>query len=102
MDWFFDEWVYGTSVPTYTFAWNVEPADGGKFAAHLRIKQTDVPDTFAMYVPLRIKFDQGEALIRVLVKGPLTEQTITLPAEAKEMELSPFESVLAVVKTEGW
>jgi aminopeptidase N len=102
MDWFFDEWVYGTSVPTYTFAWNVEPADGGKFAAHLRIKQTDVPDTFAMYVPLRIKFDQGEALIRVLIKGPLTEQTITLPAEAKSMELSPFESVLAVVKTEGW
>ena len=102
MDWFFDQWVYGTSVPTYTFAWNVEPADGGKFAAHLRIKQTDVPATFAMYVPLRIKFEQGEALIRVLIKGPLTEQTITLPAEAKAMELSPFESVLAVVKTEGW
>jgi hypothetical protein len=32
MDWFFDEWVYGTAVPTYTFAWNVEPADGGKFS----------------------------------------------------------------------
>ena len=102
MDWFFDQWVYGTSVPTYTFAWNVEPADGGKYTAHIRIKQTDVPETFAMYVPLRIKFEQGEALIRVLVKGPLTEQTITLPAEAKSMELSPFESVLAVVKTEGW
>jgi hypothetical protein len=102
MDWFFDEWVYGTGVPTYTFAWNMEPADGGKFTAHLRIKQTDVPATFAMYVPLRIKFEQGEALIRVLVKGPLTEQTITLPAEAKSMELSPFESVLAIVKTEDW
>jgi len=55
-----------------------------------------------MYVPLRIKFAEGEALVRVLVKGPLTEQTITLPAEAKAMELSPFESVLAVVKTEDW
>jgi aminopeptidase N len=102
MDWFFDEWVYGTAVPTYTFAWNVEPADGGKFTAHLRIKQTDVPSSFAMYVPLRIKFEQGEALVRVLVRGPLTEQTITLPAEAKSMELSPFESVLAQVKTEDW
>ncbi len=102
MDWFFDEWVYGTAVPTYTFAWNVEPADGGKFTAHLRIKQTDAPPSFAMYVPLRIKFEQGEALVRVFVRGPLTEQTITLPAEAKSMELSPFESVLANVKTEGW
>jgi len=102
MDWFFDEWVYGTGVPTYTFAWNVEPADNGKFIAHLRIKQTDVPASFAMYVPLRIKFAEGEALVRVLVRGPLTEQTITLPAEANAMELSPFESVLATVKTEGW
>jgi hypothetical protein len=102
MDWFFDQWIYGTAVPTYTFAWTVEPADGGKFTARLRIKQSDVPATFAMYVPLRIKFAEGEALIRVLVKGPLTEQTITLPAEPKSMELSPFESVLAVVKTEGW
>jgi hypothetical protein len=102
MDWFFDEWVYGTSVPTYTFAWNAERADNGTFTAHLRIKQTDAPPSFAMYVPLQIRFAQGEALVRVLVRGPLTEQTITLPAEAKSMELSPFESVLAVVKTEDW
>ncbi len=55
-----------------------------------------------MFVPLRIKFGEGEALVRLLVRGPLTEQAITLPAEATAMELSPFESVLAVVKTEGW
>jgi hypothetical protein len=102
MDWFFDEWVYGTAVPTYTFAWNVEPGEGGKYTARLRIKQTDAPASFAMFVPLRIKFGQGEAIIRVLVRGPLTEQSITLPAAATGMELSPFESVLAVVKTEGW
>jgi aminopeptidase N len=102
MDWFFDEWVYNTAVPTYTFAWKVEPADGGKFTAHLRIKQTDVPATFAMIVLVRIKFAQGEALVRILVKGPLTEQTLTLPAEAQSIELSPYESVLAVVKTEDW
>jgi len=102
MDWFFDEWVYGTAVPTYTFAWNAEPAEGGKYTVHVRIKQTDAPASFAMFVPLRIKFEQGEAIIRVLVRGPLTEQSITLPAEAKTLELSPFESVLAIVKTEGW
>jgi hypothetical protein len=66
------------------------------------INQTDVPASFAMYVPLRIKFAEGEAIVRVLVRGPLTEQTITLPAEAKSIELSPFESVLAQVKTEAW
>src|SRR5213078_3227472 len=28
MDWFFNEWVYGTAVPTYTFSWTTEPDSG--------------------------------------------------------------------------
>jgi len=101
MDWFFDEWVYGTSVPTYTFSWNAEQDSAG-YAAELRVRQSDVPDGFAMYVPVLIKFDQGEALIRILVRGPTSDTKIRLPAEPKEMQLNPLESVLAEVKTEGW
>jgi len=101
MDWFFNEWVYGTAVPTYTFSWNAEPDSGG-FSAHLRVRQSDVPDDFAMYVPVLIKFAQGEALVRLLVRGPTTETTLKLPAEPKTIELNPLESVLAEVKTEGW
>jgi len=55
-----------------------------------------------MYVPVLIKFDQGEALIRILVRGPTSDTKIRLPAEPKEMQLNPLESVLAEVKTEGW
>jgi aminopeptidase N len=101
MDWFFDEWVYGTAVPTYTFAWKAEPDSSGA-TAHLRVKQTDVPDNFAMYVPVLIKFDQGEALVRLLVRGPTTEVQVHLPARPVSMELNPLESVLADVKSEGW
>ena len=101
MNWFFNEWVYGTAVPTYTFSWTAEPDSGG-FITHLRVRQTDVPDDFAMYVPVSIKFAQGEALVRVLVRGPTTDATLKLPAEPKTIELNPLESVLAEVKTEGW
>ena len=101
MDWFFNEWVYGTAVPTYTFSWNAEPDSSG-FSAHLRVRQSDVPDDFAMYVPVLIKFAQGEAMVRVLVRGPTTETTLKLPAEPKTIELNPLESVLAETKTEGW
>jgi len=101
MNWFFNEWVYGTAVPTYTFSWTAEPDSGG-FITHLRVRQTDVPDDFAMYVPVSIKFAQGEALVRVLVRGPTTDATFKLPAEPKTIELNPLESVLAEVKTEGW
>ncbi len=30
LNWFFDEWVYGTQVPRYHFDYQVTPADGGK------------------------------------------------------------------------
>lgn len=102
MDWFFNEWVYGTAVPTYTFSWNAESDSTGKPALRVRIRQNDVPPGFAMYVPVLIKFDEGEAMIRVLVREATTETTVRLPAEPKQVILNPLESVLAEVKTEGW
>ncbi|HYX82382.1 MAG TPA: M1 family aminopeptidase [Gemmatimonadales bacterium] len=103
MDWFFNEWVYGTAMPTYTFSWTSEPDSSGTgVVARLRVRQSDVPDDFAMYVPALIKFDQGEALVRMLVRGPASEIKIRLPARPASVELNPLESVLAEVKTEGW
>jgi hypothetical protein len=29
LDWFFDEWVYGTQVPRYPFKYDVQPGDKG-------------------------------------------------------------------------
>jgi hypothetical protein len=101
MDWFFNEWVYSTAVPTYTFSWNAAHDSAG-IVAHLRVRQSEVPDDFAMYVPVLVKFDQGEALLRLLVRGPTTNVTVRLPAEPVSMQLNPLESVLAEVKTEGW
>ena len=101
MDWFFSEWVYGTAIPTYTFSWNAT-RDSAGITARLRVRQTDVPAGFMMYVPVLIKFAEGEALIRILVRGDTTNTTVRLPAEPVSMQLNPLESVLADVKTEGW
>jgi len=30
MNWFFNEWVYGTQIPNYKLDYRFEPADGGK------------------------------------------------------------------------
>jgi len=101
MDWFFEQWVNGTAVPTYTFSWTAEPDSSG-YAVRLRVRQSDVPDRFAMYVPLSIKFEQGEALVRMLVRGATSDATIHLAALPKTIQLNPLESVLAEVKTEDW
>ncbi len=37
LDWFFDEWVYGTQVPRYHFEYQTSPADGGKVKLHMTL-----------------------------------------------------------------
>lgn len=101
MDWFFNEWVYGTAIPTYTFSWNAA-RDSAGVIAQLRVRQSDVPEGFAMFVPVLVKFDQGEAIVRLLVRGATTDAKLRLPAEPRSIELNPLESVLAEVKTEAW
>jgi hypothetical protein len=105
MDWFFNQWVYGTGIPTYIFSWTAETdsAGGAGQAVRLRVRQSDVPESFAMYVPLLITFDDGgQAIIRLLVRGATTETTVKLPAAPRQITLNPLESVLAEVKTEPW
>lgn len=102
MDWFFNEWVYGTGVPTYTFSWKAETDSAGN-AVRLRVRQSDVPESFAMFVPVLITFDDGaESFIRLLVRGATTETVVRLAAVPKQITLNPLESVLAEVRTEVW
>ena len=103
MDWFFDEWVNGTVIPTYILSWHAEPTPEHRYALHIRIRQEDVPTDFVMPAPLRIELaGGGHAFVRVNVRGPLTEATLQLPAEPTALELNPLESVLAEVKEESW
>jgi hypothetical protein len=102
MDWFFRQWVYGTAVPTYTYAWKAEPQADGKTKLWIRVRQTDVPADFTMYVPLLIQFGDGQAFVRVRVKGPVTETSFNVPATPTDVTLNPLESVLAEVKGEAW
>jgi hypothetical protein len=51
LDWFFDSWVFGTGIPAYKLDYKVEPAAGG-FVVSGSIKQSGVPDTFEVPVPL--------------------------------------------------
>ena len=103
MDWFFKEWVEGSAIPTYTFAWQAEPAQNGQYLLHIRVRQEHVPEGFLMPVPIRIDFaDSTQAYVRVNIKGTGTEGTLHLPAEPTQVQLNPFESVLAEVKTEAW
>jgi aminopeptidase N len=59
LDWFFNEWVYGTQVPRYRFTYEVQPADGGRIRIRAEITQSEVDDHFAMFVPVFADFGNG-------------------------------------------
>jgi peptidase M1-like protein len=104
MDWFFDEWVRGTGIPTYHVAWTSQPAADGKYTIRLRVTQERVPTTFQM--PVLVSADLGNnrfAHFRVAIRGDQTEyQSPLLPAAPKGIEFNALHAVLADVKMEAW
>src|SRR5467141_142661 len=44
LDWFFREWVWGTQVPRYSFKYDVQPGEAGKFKVHAEITQSEVDE----------------------------------------------------------
>jgi aminopeptidase N len=96
LDWFFDEWVYGTQVPRYHFEYQVTPADGGKFKLHMTLTQSDVDDKFAMLVPVFVDFGHGMGRIGQMgVRGNSTRTgDVLLPAQPKKVVANAYKEIL--------
>jgi hypothetical protein len=99
-DWYFDQWVYGTGLPTLT--WNSSAQDkdaNGRFPLQVEITKTDVPADFKIFVPLKMDFG-GDRWSEILL--PVTEARksydIPLPAKPKKVELNPRMSCLAKIE----
>ena len=99
MDWFFDQWVYGTGIPEYNFSWTSTPLKNGKYQIQCKINQENVEKDFQMYVPIQVSFgDKGVARLRVLVNGHKTDYTLPrMPFEPQEVKFNYLESVLCEV-----
>lgn len=96
LDWFFKEWVYGTSVPKYHFEYQVSPADGGKFKLHMSVAQSEVDDSFMMLVPVFADFGKGMVRVgQVGVLGNKTREVETLlPSQPKKVALNYYKDIL--------
>ena len=60
MDWFFDEYVYGTALPTYKLDYaNFDKNADGDVVLSFKVTQSGVDDAFRMLVPLYIELNDG-------------------------------------------
>jgi len=83
LDWFFDEFVYGTELPHYTVSNEFSVVDG-ETVVHLKLTQSNVTDKFVMRVPVYLQLQNGltSRIFNVVMHGNATiDQTIKLPGK---------------------
>jgi len=59
MDWFFDEYVYGTEYPSYKFEHSFSTDASGDVVLDFKLTQSGVGKDFVMLVPIYLELDDG-------------------------------------------
>lgn len=94
IDWFFDEYVYGTEMPSYRFDYQIN-SDGSLTG---KITQSGVSDNFGMLVPLYADFGKGWIKLgsaTMIGNNTLEITNLKLPATPKKVSICALNDVLA-------
>jgi hypothetical protein len=62
MDWFFNEYVYGTDLPNYKFEYNLGKGENGVINLGVKITQSNVGEKFRMTVPVYLELGDGRVV----------------------------------------
>jgi hypothetical protein len=84
LDWFFDEYVYGTELPHYANTSDVSTDTDGNTVVHLKLTQSNVSQNFVMRVPIYLQLQNGltKRIFNVVLHGNASlDQTVKLPGK---------------------
>jgi aminopeptidase N len=101
MDWFFDEYVYGTQLPRYSMDWSFDRGADGDVVFSMKLTQSEVDGKFRMLVPVYFEMDDGKvfALGRVRLVGSSTVEDKVpikgLKTKPKRALVNYYDDVLA-------
>ena len=101
MDWFFNEYVYGTQLPSYKLDSSFDTAPDGDVVLNMKITQSNVDENFRMLVPIYLELADGRLLFlgRARINGSSsTEQRVPLKGlknKPRRAMLNYFDDVLA-------
>ncbi len=96
MDWFFNEWVYGTEMPSYRFDYQL--SDGGTTLSG-KVTQSGVSDSFKMLVPVYADFGKGWVKVGAAWMTGNTSIDLTgvkLPQAANRAAICALDDILAL------
>ena len=101
LDWFFNDYVYGTQLPGYKFDSSFDTAPDGTIVLKFTIAQSNVDGKFAMRVPVYLELDDGKIVFlgRARMIGPTTApQKVPLKglkAKPRRAMINYYDDVLA-------
>ncbi len=100
MDWFFNEYVYGTQLPSYQMNATFDTGADGDVVMSMKMTQSNVNDSFRMLVPIYLELPNGMFFLgRARLTGNMTfDQKIPLKGlkeKPKRAVISYYDDVLA-------
>ncbi len=99
MDWFFNEYVYGTGIPQYTLHAAVSTGADGKTTVTGELLREGVPDNWKDVIPLYAHI--GDKTVRLGSLGathPRETLNFVIPNKVDKITMNDYEDVLADVK----
>jgi Peptidase family M1 domain len=93
MDWFFNEYVYGTQLPAYKIDSSFDTGADGDVVLNLKVTQSNVKDDFRMLVPIYLELAEGGMYF--LGRARLTgNKTVEQKVPIKGLKTKPRRAVL--------
>ncbi|MBV9886403.1 MAG: hypothetical protein JO119_07645 [Acidobacteria bacterium] len=99
MEWFFDQWVRGTAIPSYRVEFSVHSTDKG-FLVRGKLFQNNVPHSFLAPVPLYAGSTAGRAIYlgTVVASGPETSFHFISKTDPRKIVIDPQMTLLCVTQ----
>jgi aminopeptidase N len=98
LDWFFNEWVYRTGLPTYNVDYEMKDQGDGTFLVTGNVQQLNVPADWVMPLPIVFTLSTNQvARTTILAKGPSNpfQLTLRLPSKPVKVEIDPSSWILS-------
>jgi aminopeptidase N len=99
LDWFFNQYVYGTGLPTYEFKYSVNDAGGGQWKFTGTVTQSGVPEGWKDVLPLYVEMNKNIIRVgNVNIMQRMTSFEIPLPSKPTRFILCRNEDNIGTIK----
>jgi hypothetical protein len=99
MDWFFNQYVYGTGISLYALHSTAEATPDGKTRLKAELTRTGVPGTWKDVVPIYAHVgDKSMRLGSISAKHAVETIDVTLPGKIDRLTINDFDDLLMDVK----